>query len=176
MVRILKFLTYLFFFILMLYVTFPKANVLYKVEELVSAYKVKLLPRSIKERIFSLEIEDMSIVYEGVKAAELAQTEILLFGFYNTINMKDVKLVGIVKNFMPANIAFVHVSYSLLHPFTIKAEAKGDFGETQFSYLLQEKKVVVVLHPSALMQQQFRYSLRFFEKSKDGVYYYEKSL
>lgn len=176
MVKVLKFFAYLFFFILMLYVTFPKINAFYKVEELVSAYKVKLVAESMHERLFSLEVEHMSITYEGVKAAELAQTEILLLGLYNSIDIEGATLVGIVKNFMPSKIASVHISYSLVHPLTIKAEAKGDFGEAKLSYSLQEKKVVVVLHPSALMQQQFQSSLRLFKKSKDGVYYYEKSL
>ena len=176
MVRVLKFLVYFFFFIVMLYMTFPKTNAFYKVEELVSAYKVRLVPESMHERLFSLEVEHMSIVYEGVKAAELAQTEILFLGLYNNIDIEDVRLVGIVKNFMPSKIAFVHISYSLLHPLTIKAEAKGDFGAAKLSYSLQEKKVLVELQPSTLMQQQFQSSLRLFKKSKDGVYYYEKSL
>ncbi len=160
----------------MLYVTFPKTNVLYKTEELASAYKVKLLPGSIHERLFSLEVEHMNIVYEGVKAAELAQTKILILGFYNTISIEDVKLVGIVNNFMPSKIVSAHILYSLLHPLTIKAEVKGDFGEARLSYLLSERKLIVELHPSARMQQQFRSSLRLFKKSKDGVYSYEKSL
>ena len=176
MVRVLKFLAYFLFFMLMLYMTFPKTNAFYKVEELVSAYKVKLVAENMRERLFSLEVEHMSIAYEGVKAAELAQTEILLLGLYNSIDIEGVRLIGIVKSFMPEKIASVHIAYSLLHPFSIKAEVKGDFGKAKLSYSLQEKKVLVVLQPSALMQQQFQSSLRHFKKSKDGVYYYEKSL
>ncbi len=176
MVRVLKFLAYLLFFMLMLSVTFPKANVLYKAQELLLAYQVKFVPVTIRERALSLEIESMSIAYKGIRAVELAQTEISLFGVYNSIAVKDLRLVGIVKNFIPSKIASAHISYSILDPFAIKAEAEGDFGKADISYLLKEKRVAVALHPSALMQQQFKSSLSLFKKSKDGVYHYEKSL
>ena len=176
MVKVAKFFAYCAFFIVMLYLFFPKANLYYKMQERAVQYKVKVFESKIEENLFSLDLLDGKLLYEGVQVATFQKAEIMLLGFYNSIHVHSVLLSGLVKNFLPQKIEQIDVSYSLLHPLELQFWAKGDFGTAEGSYEIQENKINVNLHASKMMQMHFRSSLRAFKKLKNGVYSYEKSL
>lgn len=176
MVKAVKFFAYFSFFMVILYTMFPKANLFYKAEDVLGTYKINIMNESLHERVFSLNAEHFNVAFEGVQTAYVSQAEFMLLGVYNSINIQDIELSGIVKNFLPQKIASVYISYSILHPFTIRAYTKGDFGEAELSYLLNTKQITIKLHPSQLMLQKYSSSLREFKKLEGGVYYYETSL
>jgi len=176
MVKVFKFFAYCAFFIVALYLFFPKENLYYKMQETAVQYKVKVFENQIKENLFSLELLDGKLSYEGVEAATFQKAEIRLLGFYNSVHVYSVTLSGVVKNFLPQKIEWIDVSYSFLHPLEVRLLAKGDFGRVEASYAIKDNKIIVNLHPSKMMQMHFRSSLREFKKLKNGVYYYEKSL
>jgi len=176
MVKVAKFFAYSAFFIVMLYLFFPKENLYYKMQESAAQYKVKVFENKIEEKLFSLDLLDGRLLYEGVEAATFQKVEIMLLGFYNSVHVTSVTLSGLVKNFLPQKIERIDVSYSLVHPLEVRFWAKGDFGEADGSYEIQKNKIMVNMHPSKVMQLRFRSSLREFKKLKNGVYHYEKSL
>lgn len=139
-------------------------------------YKVKIFENKIEENLFSLELLDGKLLYEGVQVATFQKAEIMLLGFDNSVHVHSVVLSGLVKNFLPQKIEQIDVRYSLLHPLEVQFWAKGNFGSAEGSYEIKENKIMVNLHPSKMMQMHFRSSLREFKKLKSGVYYYEKSL
>ena len=176
MVKVAKFFAYCTFFIVMLYLFFPKENLYYKMQESAAQYKVKVFEHKIEENLFSLELLDGKFSYEGVEAATFQKAEIMLLGFYNNVHVNSVTLSGFVKNFLPQKIAQIDVSYSFAHPLEVRFWVKGDFGSAEGSYEIQENKIRVNIEPSKVMQLRFRGSLREFKKLKNGVYHYEKSL
>jgi len=176
MVKVAKFFAYCAFFIVMVYIFFPKQNLYYKMQELAVEYKVKVFENQIKENLFSLELLDGKLIYEGIEAAKFHNAEIMLLGFYNSVHIHSVVLSGIVKNFLPQKIESIDVSYSFLHPLAVRFWIKGDFGTAEGFYSIQENKIIVKLQPSKIMQLHFRSSLREFKKLKNGVYSYEQSL
>lgn len=176
MVKVAKFFAYCAFFIVMVYIFFPKQNLYYKMQEIAVEYKVKVFENQIKENLFSLELLDGKLIYEGIEAAKFQKAEIMLLGFYNSVHVRSITLSGVVKNFLPQKIEQIDVSYSFLHPLAVRFWIKGDFGTAEGYYEIKENKIIVNLHPSKMMKMHFRSSLREFKKLKDGVYSYEKSL
>ena len=176
MVKVAKFFAYSAFFIVMLYLFFPKENLYYKMQEHAVQYKVKVFENKIKANLFSLDLLDGKLLYEGVETATFQKAHILLLGFYNGVHVNSVTLSGLVKNFLPQKIEQIDASYSLLHPLEIRFFLKGDFGSAEGFYEIKSSKIVVKLHPSKMMQMHFKSSLREFKKLKNGVYSYEKSL
>lgn len=176
MVRVGKFFAYFAFFMLVLYATFPKVNLFYKAQELLGAYKVEIIAHKLNEKLFSLQLEDFSVVMEGVQTAHVKKADIMLLGFYNSIDIQNIVLSGIVKNFAPPKVASAHIEYSILAPLKVTGNVVGDFGEVELSYLLKEKKLVLQLHPSKLMLTRYASTLQAFKKLKNGVYFYETSL
>ena len=176
MVRVAKFFAYGTFFIVILYLFFPKENLYYKIQEYALQYKVKVFEKKVEEKLFSLELLDGKLLYKGIETATFQKAHILLLGFYNGVHINSVTLSGLVKNFLPQKIEQIDVSYSLLHPLEVRFFLKGDFGSAKGFYEIKSSKVVVKLHPSKMMQMHFKSSLREFKKLKNGVYSYEKSL
>ena len=176
MVKIVKFFAYCTFFIVMLYQFFPKENFYYKMQETAMQYKIKVFENKIEEHLFSLELFDGRLSYEGVEVAKFQKAEIMLLGFYNSVHVYSVTLSGLVKNFLPQKIQRIDVNYSFLHPLEVRFLAKGDFGRAEGFYEIKNNKIIVNLHPSKMMRMHFRSSLHEFKKLKNGVYHYEKSL
>lgn len=176
MVKVAKFFFYSAFFIVMLYLFFPKENLYYKMQEIALEYKVKVFENQVKENLFSLELLDGKLLYEEIEAARFEKAEIMLLGFYNSVHIHSVTLSGIVKNFLPQKIRQIDVSYSLLHPLAVRFWVKGDFGTAEGFYEIKENKIIINLNPSEIMKMHFRSSLREFKKQENGVYSYEKSL
>lgn len=176
MVKVAKFFAYSAFFIMMLYLFFPKENLYYKMQDIAVEYKVKVFENKIQENLFSLELLDGKLIYEGIEVARFQKADIMLLGFYNSVHVQSVTLSGFMKHFLPQKIEQIDVSYSLVHPLEIRFLLQGDFGTAEGYYEIKENKIIVNLHPSKVMQLRFKSSLREFKKLENGVYRYEKSL
>jgi len=176
MVKIAKFFLYLLFFIGMLLFFLPKENLFYLLEQELSQKEIFISHESIKERSFGLQLKHATISYEGIEAAAIKKTDVVFLLFYNEVTLNNIELSSLVSNYWPQKIALCKVNYSLLHPLLIKAVAKGLFGEIDAEYALDKGELKVLLRPSKLLLKNYRSSLRYFKKLKNGEYSYEKSL
>ncbi len=176
MVRVYKFFAYFIFFIIMLYAFFPKANLYYQAQTYLANYKIKITNATLHENIFSLNLQHVTVAYEGIKTAKIAKMHIVLLGISNSIDVNGIILSGIVKNFLPQRIDKASLHYSILHPLEIKAELKGDFGNAKCFYEIGKDKLIMQLYPSAIMKTHYKSSLRELKKLKNGVYRYETTL
>ncbi len=176
MVKIYKFFAYFIFFMIMLYAFFPKANLYYQAQKDLTSYKIKIINKTLHENIFSLNLQHVTISYEGVQTAKIAKMHILLLGVVNNIDVDGVILSGVVKNFLPQKIYRISLHYSILHPLEVRAVLKGGFGDAKCFYEIKKHTFVMRLHPSMIMKAHYKSSLRELKKLKNGVYLYETSL
>jgi hypothetical protein len=92
------------------------------------------------------------------------------------MTFKQIKLSSIVEAYLPSKIKLVTIEYSLLHPLSVKIHSLGDFGDLNARFDLVELKLNATLKPSKLLLEKYSSSLRFFKKSQDGEYVYEKAI
>jgi len=155
---------------------FPKANLYYQAQRYLTKYKIKIISNNIHENFFSLDLQKSTVAYEGIKVGKISKVHILLLGVYNDIDINDIMLSGIAKNFLPQKINKVSLHYSVLHPLEVKATLNGGFGYAKCFYKFRKNSLIVQLHPSKLMKAHYKSSLYQFKKLKNGVYRYATSL
>jgi len=176
MVRFLKFIAYMLFFLSMFLIFLPKENLFYQVEKEAIKYDVYISKESIGEKLFGLKLHHASISYQGIQSATIEEADFFLGLFYNEVVLKNIELSSLVKNYWPQKISLCKFHYSVLDPLIIYGKAKGLFGKIDMHYNLQKRTIDIFLKPSKLMLKKYSSTLRYFKKLDNGEYRYEKTL
>ena len=172
----MKFFAYTLFFISMLVVFIPKASIYYLLETSLKKFDILISNERLTDNIISLNISHLDISAKAVDVAFVKSVDVTLLGAYMAVDVEGVKLSSLVESYLPSKIDSVHISYSLVDPLHLNAEAEGAFGTANATLSLLDKNASVVLLPSKKMLQKHRSSLRFFKRNKDGEYVYAKNI
>lgn len=175
MVRVLKIVAYILFFLLALVYFLPKSNLYYLAEHELQKQKVVISDEKITENIFSLELQNAKLSYAGVDATTIAKSKIKLFGFYNRVTFQDLNLSSMASSFVPLHVDSLEVKYTILNPLKVYLHSKGAFGEADAILYINDRNVTVLLKPSSLMQKEYANSMRQLKKNKNGEYEYAKN-
>jgi hypothetical protein len=176
MVKFLRYCIYFILFFLAFLFFLPKENLYFALEKELKTEAVVIYDESIHERLFGVEIEHAFLNAQSIDIAEIQEIDILLLGLYNSVELQGILLSEISANFFPKKIEKVTLRYSIMHPLSLSIQASGEFGVIDGRYSLENKMLTVKLQPSKLLLKSYRRTLRFFKKSKDGEYIYEKTL
>ena len=173
----MKFLKILFlfcFFVAALIVFLPKKSLYYFAEEELSKYKTVIANEQIDEGLFSLTLEHADIYVEGIRVAKVMEADLGIYVLHNAVHLKQIRLSGMAKNFLPTRMESLTLSYDLWDPTRIHLNAKGEFGEAKGEILLLSNKIVMTLKPSKTMLTKYKSILRRMKKAKNGEYSYEQ--
>ena len=174
--KFLKFLAYTIFFLFALVVFVPKSSLYFLMEHNIKPLGVVVSNETLHENLFSLDVQHAEVSVKGVDAAEIKNIHIILLGLYNQVIFQDIKLSSMAASFVPLHIKDAKISYTVIDPLYIKGYAEGDFGKATLMFHLKDFHLKAILHPSKLMLQKYRTSLREFKKAKNGEYRYDKAL
>ncbi len=174
--KFLKFLAYSIFFLFALIVFIPKSSLYFLMEHNIKPLGVVISNETLHENLFSLDVQHAAVSVKGVDAAAVKKAHITLLGLYNKVTLQDITLSSMAASFVPLHIEGAEVKYSVIDPFNIHGYAKGDFGEVRMEFNLKDLHLRASMHPSKLMVQKYRSSLREFKKAKNGEYVYDKAL
>jgi hypothetical protein len=176
MVNILKYLGYMFFFIVMFLFFLPKENLYYALQKEAQKYAIGIIDASHKETAFGLKMQNILLVYKGVEVAKIQKVESSLYLFDNTIIAENVKLSSLVESYLPRDVKNIVVHYRLLQPLEASFTVKGDFGVAKGVFDINTREVRLYLKPSKIFLQQYKNSLTKLKKLENGEYSYEKTL
>ncbi len=171
-VKAVKFLFYILFFCVALYYFFPKVNAYYAFEKSLEKENIIISNENLIDHGFSLEIKDAIIFYHAIKVADVKKISLYSYLFVSKIDIKDIVLQKMADGYIPPKIESCEISYSLLSPLELKAQAQGDFGKATIFYSLKTKKLLVLLEPSKVMLHTYAKTLAQMKKEK-GKYKYE---
>ncbi len=174
--KLLRLFAYTLFFSLALMAFVPKSSIYYLLEKNLKKFDIVISDEQLKESLFSLTIRNANISTKGIDSATVGEGDITFLLLYNKLSFHNLKLSSIVETYLPSKIALLEIDYSLLHPLTVEVNAHGDFGEGRASLHLLDRNASLVVKPSKKMFSNYRKSLRFFKKNKNGEYIYAKSL
>jgi len=173
MKKIALFLFYSLFFLAMLLFFTPKENLYYFGEEQLKSLDVIIAYEEVIDQGFSLQIKDAKLYVKKIQSANIASTQIRIFGLYNAVNIENIVLDSTFEQFFPPLINHVSLDQNIFSPQQIHAEAVGDFGEAHATLNLLDRNVSVIVKPSKLMLSRYRNTLRQLKKTKEGDYRYD---
>lgn len=175
MVKLLKLLAYVIFFILALIYFIPKESVYYYLEKELLQEKVVLSGEEIVDSGFSLQLNNAKVSYDSIESADVENINIKMFLVYNSLSVRNVKLLDVASSFVPLKIDLIDIKYTIFNPLNIVAESNGEFGQANAKVNILDRNISIVLKPSKVMLQKYKTTLRNLKKNKAGEYKYEKT-
>ena len=166
----------LLFFIFACILFLPHNNLLYIVENTLSKNKIAISQEVLTQKIFGLDIKNIEISYDEIKAGTIENATIDIFGVYNKLTINTAVID--TKNFssIPKNIKILEAKYSLFSPTIIELYSQNDLGIIDGYISLRTQKIVLELHPSEEAKSKYSTILNFFKVQKEGLYTYEKNI
>jgi hypothetical protein len=169
------FFGYVFFFLFALALFIPKSSIYFLLENELANKKVYISQETLKEHIFTLEIEGANISFDSVELAQVQNVEFTFFALYNSIELKNMQLSSLLTSFLPSQIETIEVHYTVFNPLVVSISALGDFGSMQAQFSLKELKIQALIEASELMKKEYKDSLSTLIKNENGEYSYAKT-
>lgn len=175
MKRTLKIISYVLFFLFVLFLSLPKENLFYILQKELKNKKIEVYNQKITTNLFSLTLNDFNIRYKSLEVAKIVSSKISVYGLINTITIDNIHLDNSFNKFIPTKIKNIKINYSILNPFNISFLSNGNFGKINASFSLKEFKIYINLKASDLMKLKYKKILNQMKKNK-GEYQYEYKL
>ncbi len=169
---IFKIILYIVIFFTAVLIFLPKEGFYNLLEKELAKQNIIISNEIRDEKLFSLEIKNMNIFYDGINGATVKSIKIKTFLLSSKIDIKDLKISDSFKNILPTKINNIKISHSVLSFDKVDIVSSGDFGEFIGKYLIFENKIIGELIPSNIMKSRYKSILREL-KIKDGKYTYE---
>lgn len=176
MVKLMKFLGYLFFFVGALVFFIPKISLYHYAEKELKKHKVIFSKEEAVDNGTFLSLHHLKVSYDSIESAEVKLANVNIFVLYNSLSVEGIVLSEISSSFIPSKIEKLDISYSILDPLHLNANANGEFGKVSAKLHIFDRNVSVNLVPSKLMQRKYNKTLQNLEKNSDGSYKYAKAL
>ena len=158
-----------FLFILLLWLFAPKQELYYLLEKKLKENDVIISNESLKDTWFGLNIQHADIYVKGIKTANVANLQLNIFFFYNTLKADNIQVNESFHNMAPKNIDELNVKYSVVDPLHISLNSLGSFGTATGAVNLKERKIDIGF-PVAKDINTFK---KFLKKDKTGGWKYE---
>ena len=173
--KILKFFSYLLFFVFVMMVFIPKSSFYFSLEENLKTFNIVISKETLDESVLSLNIHNLEISAKNIQSAIVEDVDVTLLFLYNSVTLTNIKLSSLVEGYLPSKVDKLQLTYTIFDPLLIKVQAQGEFGEMQADINILDKNISVELTPTNIMLKRYKKSIKMFKKSKDGVYVYAKS-
>lgn len=168
---LVKIFTYLILTLLIVIVLLPKTQGYYYLENVLKKQNIIISNETNSDLGLSFHINNANIYYNKMKVCKLEKSFILFTLFYNHLNISDVKISNDFAQFIPQNIENISFSHHIFLPHKISMHANGDFGLMNGWVDLWERKIYILLKPSAKLITNSSFILQSFKKTPDGNVY-----
>lgn len=148
----------------------PKKALYYKLEEVLSAYDIKMNEGEIQEGFLDLKVRDITLYYQGINVAKIEELHLFTLLLYTKIELANLELDDFLKDKAPAMTEKARVLYSVEHPLDILIDAKGSFGVIRGRGNLQTRKLRI-----DFLEKKETQTIESFLKINEKGWYYEKS-
>ena len=173
--KLLRFLAYTLFFMLALIFFTPKISFYYFLEEQIKPMGVIVSSEELTDSGFSLNIQNADVSFKAIESANIQNTNIKIFGLYNSVSINDISLSSTASSFVPLKIQSADIRHSIFNPLNVSADIVGEFGEAELTFNILQRRVFMKLLPSKVMLKSYKSTLRNLKKDKNGEYVYDKT-
>ena len=153
-----------FLLILLMWLFAPKQELYYLLEQKLKEKNIIISNETVTDTWFGLNIKNADIYAKGVKMANIADAQLNIFFFYNTLNIENIKI-----EVSPQVVNELKVKYSVVDPLHISIAGLGSFGTASGAVALKESLV----HIDFPVAKDIDMIKKFLKKDKAGGWYYE---
>lgn len=140
----MKRLLYPLYVLLILIILIPKEKLYFTLESVLAENTVFLSGETLNDRWLYLDVEGARIMVDDLEIGSIERIRIAPWVVYNRLSISSVSISPLYQTFVPGTIEEIAVSYSLLHPLSVRIEGRGDFGECRGEIDLVEENIRVV--------------------------------
>jgi len=168
----LKYVLYLLFFIVTLIFFLPKENLYYLLEKKLVERNIIISKENIENKRFSFSINAPTVFYNEMEVLKIADINIVTSLITSNINMNNIKITSEFKSFIPENIDFIEMKYSIFNPLIVEWNSKGEFGILMGEVDLLKSRLTFHLKASKKMESLYK-NILIQMKLEQGEYVYE---
>jgi hypothetical protein len=172
----IKFIFILAIFLGSLLVFLPKENLYYLALDMLKKEKVVVLNSNIEDKYYKFILSNTNIFYQKINIAKIKHLNIQTYLLSSKIEISNIVLDDIAKQFLPSKIKFVQISHSILKPLEIYIKANSIQAKAYGSINLQNRKVLLNIIPSKQFIRSYGKILKKMKKMKNGEYRFEYKL
>jgi len=148
----------------------PKEAFYYALEKELVKYDIKLNEVSIKERLFSLEIKNISGYVKGINLISIDKITFFTLLFFTKIEIDNIQIDESIGKMLPQAIDYIKIKHSILSPLFVDVNAKGTFGEAIAKINILKRRVHIDINDTSSLPM-----LKPWLKKGDKGWFYEKS-
>jgi len=146
----------------------PKSQLYYFAEKQLKQYGVVIGNEELNSKLVSLEILHPVAYYQGVDIARATSVKITPLLFINKLEADNVELLNVAKKFLDVEITELKLNQSILKPYRVKIDAKGNFGVANGYANLRSRLVHIdIVEPKDIN------SIKIYLKKGEKGWYYE---
>ena len=158
-----------FLLILLMWLFAPKQELYYLLEHKLKQNDIIISNETITDTWFGLNIENADVYVKGIKMANIADAQLNIFFFYNTLNIEHINMDSSLQAIAPKAIDELKAKYSVLDPLHVNINALGSFGTASGAVSLKDR----VVHVDFPVAKDIQTIKKFLRKDKTGGWYYE---
>jgi len=148
----------------------PKAELYFLLEKELEKNDITLNEKSIDEGWFTLNVNEITVYVKGVQVANIEELNYFTLFFYNTIELRMLKVDDLLKSKVPTKTTELELIHSIFSPLTVAIDANGSFGVIEGEFHLGDN----VVHLDFIEEKEINMILPLLKKDEKGRYY-EKS-
>jgi len=173
--KLLKIVGMVIFIIFISIALLPKIDLYYKLEHILKKEKIVISNEIPADKILFFNLKDAKVYYNGIPICKFLDSNLYISILHNSLTVKNIVLDKSMNIFLPKKIKKINLTYSIYNPLEIKLSSIGDFGEAKGTFDLKNRKLHIVVTPSANMKKNYANTLNMM-KSQNGKYIYDKVL
>jgi len=106
----------------------PKQEFYYTLEEELAKHEIELNEEKIDEGWFSLNLQEVSVYFKGIKVATVKEIRFYTVLFYSSIEFQSLHMDDSLKSMAPQDTQKAVFAHSIFSPLKIMVDANGSFG------------------------------------------------
>lgn len=122
-------------------VLMPKQEFYYTLEKELAKHEIELNEEKINEGWFSLNLEQVSVYFKGIKVATIEEVNLYTFLFYSRIELQSLRMDDSLKSMVPQDTQRAVFAHAIFTPLEIPVDANGSFGLMSGSINLNKRTV-----------------------------------
>lgn len=172
----IKYIGILVIFVASLLVFLPKENLYFLLLDKIKQEKVIVKNTKIQDDYYSFKLTNTDILYQGVKAVNIENLNIQTYLVSSKIEVSNIVLDDIAKQFLPSRIKTIQISHSVLDPLAVHIKANLIQAKAYGVFNLTTQTVVLNIIPSKQFIKSYKRLLKNMKKMKNGEYQIEYKL
>lgn len=151
----------------------PKENLYYTLQNRLQAERVVLTQEQLSDNLISLQGENMSLFYDGIKSVEVDAFSVMVLGFYNKINALNIEPAKELQKMFGFSADEIEITYALWNYTAADISATGDFGSIEGTFEPFTGTLKLLLEPSLAFEKSSLIR-QYFKKGEEGYIYESK--